>query len=339
MTVSIAITGAGNIGDIHANAVSKHPETNLLAIIDTNVDKARSLAQKYAVPYIFNNLDELISSGKADAVVIGTPNCYHAPLAIHAMESGMHVLVEKPMAMNAQEAIEMESVSKRTKKTLMVAHCWRYDPEIVWLREQVVGNRLGKIFRTISYGNHTNWGPQGWFIQKDLSGGGALMDMGIHAIDTTRFLLGDPEPISVYAKISTRFGEYDVDDTGVIIITWKDGITSYIESGWWQPHTNGLEAATQLYGTKGFGSVFPTKVIPNLNGNIQDDRGEQVFTTIRSRHSDQLIYDMQMDHFINSIINKTNPNSSASKGVTNMKIITAAYQSSDSGEVIRINDN
>ena len=339
MSINVAIIGAGNIGDIQAQSVSNHQNANLLAIVDTNSTKARILSEKYSAPHMFANLDELAMGAKVDAVVICTPNIYHASLSISALKAGMHVLVEKPMAMNAQEAFTMDSTSKRTNKILMVAHCWRYDPEVAWLRVQVAENRLGNIFRTVSYGNHTNWGPQGWFLQKDLSGGGALMDMGIHAIDTTRFLLGDPKPSSVFAKISTRFGKYDVDDTGLIIITWKDGIISYIESGWWQPHTNGLEASTQLYGTKGFGSVFPTKVIPILTGNNQDDREEQVFSTNRSRHNDQSIYDLQMDHFINSIINNTTPNSSASNGVTNMKIITAAYQSSDCGETIQIIDD
>jgi predicted dehydrogenase len=91
-----------------------------------------------------------------------------------------------------------------------------------------------------------------------LAGGGAIADMGIHAVDTARFLLGDPQPVSVYARIGTHYGDLDVDDTGILVVNWNGGTTSCIEAGWWQPHADGPQAATQLYGTAGFGRIFPS---------------------------------------------------------------------------------
>ena len=82
--------------------------------------------------------------------------------------------------------------------------------------------------------------------------------MGIHALDTARFLLGDPQPVSVYARIGTYYKDFDVDDTGLLIVNWDNGAVSYIESGWWQPHSDGAEAATQFYGSRGFAQLFPT---------------------------------------------------------------------------------
>jgi predicted dehydrogenase len=204
----------------------------------------------------------MIASGGVDALVICTPNFLHAPQSIAALEAGFHVMLEKPMAMNTTEALAMQMAAQRSGAQLMVAHCWRFDEEVRWLKART--KKLGKIIRMKGIGVHSNWGPGDWFTQKALAGGGALADMGIHAIDTARYLLGDPQPVSVYANIGTYYGDFDVDDTGTIIINWENGVTTFIESGWWQPHMDGPEAATHLYGTKGFGQVFPTRMeIPN----------------------------------------------------------------------------
>ena len=102
-----------------------------------------------------------------------------------------------------------------------------------------------------------------------------MADMGIHALDTARFLLGDPQPVSVYARIGTYYQDFDVDDTGVIMVNWDNGAVSYIESGWWQPHSDGAEAATQLYGRQGFAQLFPTLLelpIPESSGSKRSNR-------------------------------------------------------------------
>jgi predicted dehydrogenase len=174
----------------------------------------------------------------------------------------------------------------------MVAHCWRFDAEVLWLKSQV--SKLGQIIRTKGYGVHTHWGPSGWFTQQQLAGGGAMADMGIHALDTARFLLDDPQPVSVYARIGTYYKDYDVDDTGVIIVNWDNGVVSYIESGWWQPHSDGPEAATQLYGTHGFGQLFPTLLEMSNVMEAKLDVIKPGFAFPRAEHCPQSMYDIQM---------------------------------------------
>jgi predicted dehydrogenase len=183
---------------------------------------------------------------------------------------------------------------------------------------------------------HVNWGPAGWFTQKVLAGGGALADMGIHALDTTRFLLGDPQPVSVYARIGTYYKDFDVDDTGVIIVNWDNGTTSYIESGWWQPHADGPEAATQLYGTQGFGQLFPTRLeLPNVKQEKLDviDPG---FVFPRAEHCPQSMYDDQMAYFIKCIKTGQTPVPCGVEGLVNMKIVDAAYKSARTGRVTSV---
>ena len=163
-----------------------------------------------------------------------------------------------------------------------------------------------------------------------------MADMGIHALDTARFLLGDPQPVSVYAKIGTYYKDFDVDDTGVIIVEWDNGATSYIESGWWQPHSDGPEAATQLYGTEGFGQLFPTRLeLPNR----QEERIDVVdagFEFPRAEHCPQSLYDSQLKYFVECIEKKQTPVPGDLEGLANMMVVDAAYESSRTGKVVQI---
>jgi predicted dehydrogenase len=238
------------------------------------------------------------------------------------------------MAINAPAAQKMIAASEQSGAALMVAHCWRFEEDGLWLKKQT--KQLGQIIRTQGYGIHANWGPAGWFTQKQLAGGGALADMGIHALDTARFLLGDPKPVSVYAKLGTHYKPFDVDDTGVIIVEWENGATSYIESGWWQPHMDGPEAATQLYGTRGFGQLFPTQLeIPNVKAG-RVDLVQSGFEFPRQEHCPQSMYDAQMAYFIKCVRQKKTPIPGAAEGLTNMKVVDAAYKSSRAGKVVEI---
>jgi predicted dehydrogenase len=279
-------------------------------------------------------METMLEEDRLDALVIGTPNYLHASQAIAALQAGVHVMVEKPMAMNAREAEQMCEASEESGATLMVAHCWRFDQDVLWLKEQ--SPKLGSILRTKGYGVHTHWGPSGWFTKKDFAGGGALADMGIHALDTARFLLDDPKPVSVYAKLGTHYKDFDVDDTGVLLVEWEHGVTSYIESGWWQPHADGPEAATQLYGTQGFGQLFPTRLeIADMEKQGVDviDSGLEF---PRDEHCPQSMYDAQMAYFIECVRENKTPVPGAAEGLTNMKIIDAAYESSHTGKVVEI---
>jgi predicted dehydrogenase len=332
--MKIAFAGAGYIINIHATAAQAQNGVELAAVVEKFSDKAQVLAKKFNIKNHYETVEQLLKAGGVDALVIGTPNFLHAPQAIAALEAGVHVMVEKPMAMDVREAEKMLDASAKSGAILMVAHCWRFDEDVNWLKAQSA--RLGKIIRTKGYGVHSNWGPAGWFTQKALAGGGALADMGIHALDTARYLLGDPKPVSVYAKIGTHYKNFDVDDTGVILVEWDNGATSYIESGWWQPHMDGPEAATQLYGTLGFGQLFPTLLeLPD----IQTPKVEIIkagFEYPRQEHCPQSMYDTQLAYFIECIHTNKMPVPGGLEGLANMKVIGAAYQSSRTGKAVPV---
>lgn len=332
--MKIAFAGAGYIINIHAKAAKAQKDVELFAVVEKFSDKAADLAQKYTIKHQYETVEQMLKAGGVDALVIGTPNFLHATQAISALKAGVHVMVEKPMAMSARQGEKMIEASEKSGAKLMVAHCWRFDEDVNWLKKE--SSKLGKIIRTKGYGVHTHWGPSGWFTQKEFAGGGAMADMGIHALDTARFLLGDPKPASVYAKIGAYYKGFDVDDTGVIIVEWENGATSYIESGWWQPHADGPEAATQLYGTEGFGQLFPTQLeLPNLEMK-RLDLIQSGFKFPRKEHCPQSMYEAQMAYFIECIWSNKTPNPGGLEGWINMKVVDAAYKSSKTGKVVEI---
>jgi predicted dehydrogenase len=331
--MKIAFAGTGYINKVHAQA-AQNLGLGLVAVVNHKVDSMVEFGNRFNITRQYGTVQAMLKDGDVDALVVSTPNYLHAPQTIAALNAGVHVMVEKPMAMNAREAEQMCEAAAKSGATLMVAHCWRFDPDVLWLKAQ--SKKLGKIIRTKGIGVHTHWGPSGWFTQKQFAGGGAMADMGIHALDTARFLLGDPQPVSVYAKIGTHYTDFDVDDTGVIIIEWDNGATSYIESGWWQPHADGPEAATQLYGTKGFGQLFPTQL---EIGNKKEQRIEVIesgFEFPRKEHCPQSLYDAQLAYFIECIRRKKTPIPGGLEGLTNMRVVDAAYKSSRSGKVVEI---
>lgn len=331
--MKIAFAGTGGINRAHARA-AKSIGLDLVAAVNHRPESMAEFAKEFGIARQYSTVEALLKDSNVDALVVSTPNYLHAPQTVAALNAGVHVMVEKPMAMNAEEAEQMCETAEKSGALLMVAHCWRFHPEVQWLKKQ--SEKLGKIIRTKAYSVHVGWGPSGWFAQKQLAGGGAMADMGVHALDTTRFLLSDPRPVSVYAKIGTHYGSYDVDDTGVIIVEWDNGATSYIETGWWQPHSDSPEAGAQLYGLNGFGSVFPTRLeLPN-KAEHKIDLVDGGFGTSES-HQPQSLYDAQLRYFVECVEKNQTPIPGGLEGWTNMKVVDAAYESSKTGEVMEVN--
>ena len=331
--IKIAVIGAGYIADYHARGLQALANVEIAIVVDTQIEAANKFAAKYSIKEVGTDAMSILHRDDIDAVVIGIPNKYHAPYAIEFLNNGKDVFLEKPMAMNSGEGKEIMEVATATKQLVMVGHMWRFDEEVNHIKKVIDSGKLGKIIKTKGYGIHENWGPSGWFTQKELAGGGALADMGVHAIDTVRYILGDPKPVTVYAQIGTHYGDYDVDDSGIIMINWDNGTTSIIESGWWQPHMDGPEAATRLFGTRGYASVFPTFLKYKVEETLEEITPPM---PARSEHCDQVIYDGQMEHFIDCIRTRNQPSPGFTEGQVVLNIVDAAYLSSETNKVVTL---
>jgi len=364
--INLGVVGAGNMGLGFALRCTKLDTAKVIAIADVPevcsayralakgkieeflkefskhkpgmVSRARSdpevsialkiLAKELDPEKIYSDYHDLAEDSDIEGVYVATPNVYHAPVSITMLENNKHVLCEKPMATRVDEAEEMIKASKKSGKILQIGFHHRFDPDAQYVRSLVKAGVLGPIYKTKSYAIHVNRGPGGWFVQKELAGGGALIDMGVHAIDMTRFLLGDPKAKKVYAKIETRFGDYDVDDVDILVIEFDNGCTSIVESGWWNTYSDGSEAATQVFGEKGYARIYPTEV----HTKIGDTWG--VFKpSFKRRGSAHFLI---IEHFVDCILTGKPTISPGEAGLEAQKIIEAAYKSSELGKAIFI---
>jgi predicted dehydrogenase len=297
------------VQDFHARGVREHGD-ELVAVANHREESAVAFAERHRIPRVTTDWRALASDPAVDAAIVATPNSLHAPQTIALLEAGKHVMVEKPMAVSVAECDAMIDASRSSGASLMVAHCWRFRDEVIELRDRIAAGDLGDIVKSRSYGVHANWGPSGWFADPALAGGGALVDMGVHAIDTARFLLGDPEPARVCATIGTRYGSYHVDDDAILLITWSQGTNSIVESGWWHPHKEGMEADTEVYGTAGYARVFP-----------REEPSEDY------EHCTQPMYTTQVAEFLDAIAEGRQPHPSGADGRVVMQVVEAAIAS------------
>lgn len=257
------VLGYGFIGAMHVEAAASTPDVDIVGVSGHRLDSTTAFARRWGIDRVTDDWAGLCAEPDVDLVIIGTPNSLHAEQAIHALGHGKHVLVEKPMATTVADADRMIEAATRAGRTLAVGHMWRYHRDVIALRSRIVAGEFGRVVRTHGWGVHAGWGPSGWFTDPALAGGGALIDMGIHAIDTARFLLGDPAPVRVAASIGVgEYGDYDVDDDGVVTIDWDDGARSTVEFGWWQPRLGGLEADTEVLGTAGTDRIWTMPLPP-----------------------------------------------------------------------------
>lgn len=331
--VKVALIGAGYIANYHARGLQSIPGVEIAAVAAIPLQAAQDFAAKYGIKDATDDAMSLVGRNDIDAVVIATPNKFHAPYASAFLNDGKDVFLEKPMAMSAEEGLTVSEAAEANNQLVMVGHMWRFDTDVNFIKATVDEGKLGKIVKTKGYGIHENWGPAGWFSQKELAGGGALADMGVHAIDTVRYLLGDPKPVKVYAKIGIHYGNYDVDDTGIVMISWDNGTESIIESGWWQPHMDGPEAGTGLYGTEGYASVFPTFMKLKMGG-VPTKIDPKL--PVRPEHCEQGMYTRQMEHFVECIRERKQPVPGLAEGQVILDIVDAAYKSSETGEVVNL---
>lgn len=332
--IKIALIGVGYIADYHARGLQQLPNVEIMAVVSKTKESGENFSHKYNIPNAYTDIAKVRDNDEIDAVIISTPNQFHAPYTIEFLKNGKDVFLEKPMGINAEEGLQINEAAKEYGQVVMVGHMWRFDTDTNYIKEAIDTGELGTLFKTKGYGIHENWGPEGWFTKKALSGGGALADMGVHAIDTARYLLGDPKPTKVYARIATHFGDYDVDDTGILIITWDNGVESIIESGWWHPHMDGPEASTGVFGTKGYGSLFPTFL--KLTRGVESS--EEIVPELpkRTDHCDQVIYSRQMAYFAKCIETREEPSPGIAEGQVILDIVDAAYKSSEIGQVVNL---
>jgi predicted dehydrogenase len=340
-----ACVGAGSVADYkHLNGYSKVEDVEIVAISDPDIEAAKRLAEKYNIPHVYTDYEEMFEREKPDLISVCTPNYLHAPISIKAMEKGIHVHCEKPITLNAKEACEVIESKNKYKRKFMVGLNNRFTNESFFVKRYIEEGYIGEIYHV-----KTGWrrrrgipGKGGWFTNKKLSGGGPLIDLGVHFLDLVLYFMGYPKAQSVSAATYSKFsnsnslnswnyaksgdGIYDVEDMAVGFVRLKNGATIDFEFSW----------ASNIEGDYNYYEILGNK------GGIWFKNGQlKVFSEIVDTLID-IVPDTnypksplnEFEHFVDCIKNDKEPLASAEEGAKLMGIIDGAYESAEKGKEI-----
>jgi predicted dehydrogenase len=339
----IGIIGAGQIVEAsHLPSYSRHlDKIEIAAICDLNTDRVRYMAEKYKIQGVFQSHKEMLGNAQLDAVSVCVTNKYHCPVTLDALNAGCHVLCEKPPAMSYEEALQMYEAAEKNKKILTFNFHFRHSNEVKAIKAMIDRGELGNIYAARVQALRRR-GIPGWgtFTNKELQGGGPLIDIGIHMLDTALYLMGYPEPDYVTActhqRIGTRSGiglmgswdhtRFTVEDSAFGFIRFKNGTSLNLETSFALNMRENKLTNVHLFGDKAGASIFPVQIYSE-NGNSLTDM-ELPFLPEADKHYESI------SDFVMSCIEEKTPVSRASEGLAIQKIIDAMYMSSDRGQPI-----
>jgi predicted dehydrogenase len=317
----------------------------VVAIADVNEQVLAAVGDEFGINGRYTAPEQMIAEANLDVVSVATPNKFHKAYTIAAFEAGCHVLCEKPMAMNAAEGREMLAAAEKAGKRLMINFSYRFSEPSFALKAQVDSGILGDIYFARTIWHRRRGIPRfgGWFGQKALSGGGPLIDLGVHRLDLALWLMGYPQPTwvmaSAYSPIADRLAaeagvKYDVEDMAVALIKFANGATIEVEASW---ATNIREAElmeTRLLGTKA------GLVQRNVNEGYQFEA--ELYVENAGYQFDMKVHPPlkpvpnPMNHFIDSLVTDTPHIATGAEGLLVMQLLDAIYESAATGAPVQI---
>lgn len=330
---SIAVVGLRNIGKNHCRKLAALDTAVLAALSDTDESRLSAAATEFGVSTTYPDLQGVLEDSSIDGVVLAVPNHLHAPLAIKAMEAGKHVLVEKPMCMNTAEAEEMIKVRDRTKRILMVGMNQRFQPAIAGARKMIADGTIGTIQYVRTRWNLTRpfaglWERGDWFLKADTSGGGPLLDMGIHRLDLAMFLIGFPDFTEITGssfygigrEVAKQRGKvYDNEDFAAGMVRLDTGAALLLEGAYFM-NAPAPTQVTEIFGDKGY----------FITGD-----GKQEMAVYKGEEPEviDLIPDDEMagspaEHFVRVLRGEEEVIPTPEQGLTGLRIIEGIYKAS-----------
>lgn len=336
--LKIAVIGAGWVAQIaHLPAWSKFKNIKILAIADVDEGKASKVAEKFNIPNVCTDIAEVLEKvPEIDAVDICTYTGSHFAIAQAALLAEKHVIVEKPIATTSKEAKRLVNIAKERNKKLLVAMNHRFRPDSMILKSFIQGNEIGKIFYA-----RTGWlkpKPKDfdsqWQTSTQISGGGVFMDIGIHVLDLSWWLMGNPNPMSVSASIwknGKTPAPNEAEDSAVVYLKFEDESSITVETGW----TFNIEydlINTNFFGTTGSAILNPLRIYKNLHGQVVNvtPAGK---TNTKNLFKDS--YSYELGHFIEVILTDKESYSKPEDAVKRLQIIEAIYESGRTGKEIK----
>lgn len=351
--VRIGVIGAGGIAGLHLNAYINNPDVEVVALCDKNIEIAQIKAKDFNIPYICDDPQSIFARNDIDAISITTPNWTHAQFTIDALNSGKHVLCEKPPALNAKDTTRMVESAKKNNCILMFGFEGKFAEKIQYTKKAILNGSFGNIYYVKASYLRRCGNPGGWFASKDLSGGGPLIDLGIHMIDLCLYLTGNPEPVSVFASTYSKFGDrsnlkdldwyktnnyqqsnFDVEDLAVALVKFRNGATLFLETSF-DLHSKGMDEIVHfdIYGDQAGATIDPGfEIFTEKDDHLIDYKPVMDDDTI---NWDKCL-EKEVNHFVDCALSKTDCLFSAADAIPIVKITDAIYQSAKQGTSINI---
>lgn len=348
--VNIGIIGCGGIArSKHLPSLKKVEGTRIVGFYDPDVNRAYSCAKEFGDnASVYENVEDLLANEKIDAVHICTPNNTHAQISIAALNAGKHVMCEKPMAIDGEQALAMEQAATKNHKFLTIGYQSRFEKRSQWLKKMCEEGELGEIYYAKAHALRRRGVPTwGCFLNRDIQGGGCLIDMGTHALDLTLWLMNNYEPeyavCNTYRKIAPQkkaaniWGSWDpdkfqVEDSAFGFVRMKNGATLEIDCSWAINMRNVKESISTLCGTKAGADMIDGLTI---NGEIEQSLYvNQIDLTNKTGISLDIPYSedpnvAEMQDWITAIQTGKEPLVKAHEAAVVCQIISGLYKSAE----------
>jgi len=341
----IGIIGAGGIarGAHIPNYLKCGDRVEVVAVADVSREAAEQCAKQFAIPEVYGSYEEMLALAKLDAVSVCTPNKYHADATIRALEAGCHVLCEKPPAMTPEEAERMERTAKRERRILTYGFHYRHSQQVQALKRFIDAGELGEMY-TGRITAMRRRGIPGWgvFTNKELQGGGPLIDIGVHMLDTALYLMGYPEPETVFAstyqKLGTKPGvglngqwdwqNFSIEDMVVAMLKFRNGASLLLEAAYAANVEQRDVMQVSLLGDAGGADVFPLKIYQEKHETLID-----VTPVYLPDKSPRLAI---IEDFVSSCIAGRPALCRPAEGTILQRIVGAIYLSAEQNQAIRL---
>ncbi|MEM8534457.1 MAG: Gfo/Idh/MocA family oxidoreductase [Chloroflexota bacterium] len=342
----IGIIGAGAIAQFgHIPGFQKLTDVHVTAVCDTNIERAREVAAKFNIPHVYEDYREIIAHPAINAVTVGLPNALHATVTQQALAAGKHVMCEKPLATTVADGEAMVTAAEQADRILALNMHQRVRSDTQLLRKTIADGGLGQIhymhIRMMRRNGIPGFGS--WFTQRELSGGGVLMDLGVHVVDLAMWLLDFPQVVAVRGETRAihgprgrglggwgvdhmHNGAFEVEDFASLHLRLANGGLITTEVSWAMYGDN--ENRVQVVGDEGGADIFPELHNQSPMRLFRDEHGisMDVYPHIpRLAGSD---WDRSMANFVEAIRNEDRPPATGAEGLTVLKLLDTAYRSS-----------
>ncbi len=352
-TLKVGVIGVGSISNMHLKSYVANPRVELVAVHDTNVERATEMAERYGASRVHSTLEEFLADPDIEAVSICTWNDSHAELAIAVLEAGKHVLVEKPLSKTVAEAEAIADAVARTGKHLQVGFVRRFSANAKVLKSFIDADELGEIYYAKATNIRRIGNPGGWFADSARSGGGPLIDIGVHVLDLCWYMMGCPRAKTVSASTYARLGnranvtslsrykvadydpsKSDVEDLAVAFIRFENGASLTLEASY-SLHASKDHLGISLYGERGGADLEPEL-------RMVSERLDTVLNI--TPQVDHLTFDFdegfanEIEHFTLLCLGEAAPIAPVEHGVEMMRILAAVYESAARGQEVVLGD-